>query len=105
MNSRYINTLTKNFELTKLFIQRDIAARYKGSQLGQAWTIINPLLMLSVYTLVFSQIFQAKWGAGADTSNPINFALNLYAGLIIFNVFAESATRASTLITSNQRIS
>ena len=101
MKSSYIATLTKDIELTKLFIRRDIAIRYKGSQLGRAWTVINPLLMLSVYTLVFSQIFRAKWGGSADTSNPINFALNLYAGLIIFNIFAECATRASTLITSN----
>ena len=101
MNVKFLTAFVKNFELSKIFIGREISTKYKGSQLGLTWTIVNPLIMLSVYTLVFSQIFQARWGGDADPAKPMNFALNLFAGLIVFNVFAESATRAPTLITSN----
>ncbi len=101
MHIRFLRAYCKDFELSKLFIVREIATKYKGSQLGLLWTIVNPLIMLSVYTLVFSQIFQAKWGSSADATKPMNFALNLFAGLIVFNIFSESATRAPTLITSN----
>jgi lipopolysaccharide transport system permease protein len=101
MNIKFCSAFVKDLELSKIFVGREIATKYKGSQLGLAWTIVNPLIMLSVYTVVFSQIFQARWGSDADPTKPMNFALNLFAGLIVFNVFAESTTRAPTLITSN----
>ena len=101
MRIKILNAFIKDYELSKLFIGREIAAKYKGSRLGLTWTIVNPLIMLSVYTLVFSQVFQAKWGSIADATKPMNFSLNLFAGLIVFNIFSESATRAPTLITSN----
>ena len=101
MKTKFADAFIKDYELSRLFIGREIATKYKGSQLGLMWTVVNPLIMLSVYTLVFSQIFQAKWGSSADATNPMTFALNLFAGLIVFNIFSESATRAPTLITSN----
>ena len=67
--------------------RRDIVGRYKGSVFGIFWAMIQPLLMLSVYTFVFTQVFHARWqatGSGSDSG----FALNLLAGLIIFNVFS-----------------
>lgn len=97
----FTRTIAKNWQLTIQLILRDVAGRYKGSQLGMAWTVINPLLMLSVYTVVFSQIFKARWGSGADSQSPLTFALNLFAGLIVFSFFAECATRSCTLITAN----
>lgn len=91
----------KYHQLTNQLIKRDVAGRYRGSQLGLAWTVINPLLMLSVYTLVFSQVFKARWGAGTGPQNPLEFALNLFAGLLVFNFFAECANRSPTIITNN----
>lgn len=79
--------------------QRDITARYKGSMLGIAWLIIQPLCSLLVYTFVFSVIFKARWPGGSDSKTE--FALILFAGLMIFNFVSESITRAPTLITSN----
>lgn len=96
-----IKSIIKDWQLTSQLVLRDVAGRYRGSQLGMAWTVINPLLMLSVYTVVFSQVFRARWGTGVDSQSPLTFALNLFAGLIVFNFFAECATRATTLITSN----
>ncbi len=101
MNYNFVGYLAKNRRILKQLILRDIYGRYKGSILGILWTVINPIMMLSVYTLVFSQVFRAKWGGGSGEDSPLTFALNLFAGLIIFNIFAECATKSPTLITSN----
>lgn len=76
--------------------RRDIQTRYKGSQLGWVWAIVTPLLMLGVYTLVFKYIFRVRWpGAG---EGPVEFALQLFAGLIVFQAAAECWGRSSRLI-------
>jgi len=56
--------------------------------------------MLTIYTLVFSVVFQARWGGNTET-NKIEFALILFAGLLVFNIFSEVISRAPSLITSN----
>jgi len=55
--------------------------------------------MLTIYTFVFSVVFKAKWGAGSDSKTE--FAMILFAGLIVFNLFSETVTRAPSLILSN----
>ena len=84
-----------------MFLPREIQVRYKGSKLGFAWALINPLMMLCVYTLIFSEVFQAKWGLTSNIS-PYEYGLNIFTGLIIFNVFAESIARAPTMLLNNQ---
>lgn len=76
--------------------RREVAARYRGSMLGMIWVIVNPLAMLAVYTLVFHGIFKARWGSGSG--GGLEFALNLYAGLIVYLLFAECVGRAPRLI-------
>jgi lipopolysaccharide transport system permease protein len=56
--------------------------------------------MLAVYTFVFSQVFKARWG-GLEQAGPLGFAINLFAGLIVFNLFSECVTRAPSLILGN----
>ena len=58
---------------------------------------MTPLLMLGVYTLVFRFVFKLRWGGGGDESN-LTFALRLFAGLAVFNFFAECITRSPRLI-------
>ena len=78
------------------FLRRDILQRYKGTVLGLGWSFLTPLLMLGVYTFVFRVVFKARWGTG-DGGN-LEFALQLYTGLIIFNLAAECLGRAPQLI-------
>lgn len=89
----------RNKGLIKNLIYRDVVGRYKGSMLGIAWSLVNPILMLAVYTFVFSVIFKAKWSAGSDSETE--FALVLFAGLLVFNLFSECVTRSPSLILSN----
>lgn len=87
------------FQLIWILAKRDIAARYQGSYLGLIWAFINPLFMLSVYTFVFGFIFKARWSI--ESNSKAEFALILFAGLIMFNGFAECINRAPTLMQAN----
>lgn len=79
--------------------KRDIIGRYKGSLFGILWSFFNPVFMLMVYTFVFSFIFKARWSIGS--SSKTEFALVLFSGLIVFNLFSECAIKAPGLILSN----
>lgn len=92
-------TLWRNHTLVSMLIRRDMLARYRGSLLGVLWTLLTPLFMLSIYTFVFSVVLNARWGN--EDGGQSEFALILFAGLIIFNFFAECFTIAPTLIHTN----
>jgi len=79
-------------------VKRDFIGRYKGSMLGVVWSLFNPLLLLVIYTVVFSVAFKAKWGAGEESK--VTFAIVLFSGMIIHSFFAECLNRAPSLITS-----
>jgi len=59
---------------------------------------VQPLFLLSVYTLAFGVILKARWGGVGNTAE---YALMLFAGLIVFNMFSECLSKSSTLITDN----
>lgn len=91
--------LWRNRSLIKASVQREVLGRYRGSIMGLLWSFLNPLFMLAIYTFVFSVVFKARWGTGSDSKTE--FALVLFAGLIILNLFNECITRAPSLIISN----
>jgi len=89
----------RNRQLIIQLTKRDVLGRYRGSVMGLAWSIFNPLVMLTVYTFVFSVVFKARWGAGGG--GKVDFAITLFAGLIVYGLFAECINRAPSLIVSN----
>ena len=93
-------SLWRNRQLIWQMTRREIATRYRGSVIGLAWSFINPLLMLLVYTFVFSVVFKARWGTGQNESKA-NFALILFAGMIVFSIFSEVINRSPAQIVSN----
>jgi lipopolysaccharide transport system permease protein len=80
-------------------IKRDVVGRYRGSIMGIAWSFFNPLLMLVIYTFVFSVVFKARWGTGGDSK--ADFAVLLFVGMIVHGLFAECVNRAPTLVPAN----
>lgn len=100
MKFRFPLALWKHRELWWRLTEREILGRYRGSLLGIGWSFINPLAMLAVYTFVFSQVFKARWG-GLEQAGPLGFAVNLFAGLIVFNLFSECVSRAPGLVLAN----
>lgn len=87
-------------DLVVRMARRDVTGRYKGSFLGLAWTFFNPVIMLLVYTFVFTVVFKAKWGVEHEAGQA-HFALQLFAGLIVHGLMAEVLTRSPSLILAN----
>ncbi|BEL74798.1 MULTISPECIES: ABC transporter permease [Serratia] len=96
---RCLHTLTTNKNLVISLSKRDIGSKYKGSFIGLLWSFINPVLMMVIYTFVFSVVFKIRWGAGVDSKGE--FALALFIGLIFFGLFSECINRAPSLIVNN----
>ncbi|MBF6617639.1 MAG: ABC transporter permease [Candidimonas sp.] len=94
-----VASLWRNRSLIYALARREVVGRYRGSVMGILWSFFNPVLMLIVYTFVFSEVFQARWGAGGGSKTE--FALILFSGLIVFNLFAECFNRAPSLILAN----
>lgn len=95
-----VASVWRNRSLIKASIKREVLGRYRGSLMGILWSFLNPLFMLIVYTFFFSVIFKARWNTGSDSKTE--FALVLFSGLIVFNLFAECINRAPGLIVGNQ---
>lgn len=93
-------SLTKNRQLIYQMTRREVIGRYKGSFVGIAWSFFNPLLMLVIYTFVFSVVFKSRWGNTASESKT-EFALILFAGMIVLGLFSEAVARSSGLILNN----
>ncbi len=85
--------------LIRQLVEREIVGRYRGSWLGMLWSLLNPLIMLAIYTFVFSVVFRAHWAHEGTTTGQ--FAILLFAGLITFSFFAEAVNRAPMLILGN----
>ncbi len=95
-----VASLWRNRDLLKASITREVLGRYRGSFLGIFWSFFNPLFMLAVYTFVFGVVFKSRWGAGSGSR--AEFALVLFAGMIVFSLFSECISRAPHLIVGNQ---
>ena len=93
------NSFWQNRGLIFSLVRRDVVGRYRGSVLGILWSFFNPVFMLAVYTFVFSVVFQARWDTGSGSRSE--FALVLFAGLMLFNLFSECIARAPSLILQN----
>jgi lipopolysaccharide transport system permease protein len=89
----------RNRSLIKALVTREVVGRYRGSVFGILWSFFNPVFMLLVYTFVFSVVFKSRWNTGSDSRTE--FALVLFAGLLVFNLFAECVSRAPGLILAN----
>jgi len=76
--------------LIQSLVARDLKARYRGSALGFLWTFVNPLLLLSIYSFVFSTILPA---AKDQTTTP--FPVFLFCGLLPWTWFSTSLTESA----------
>lgn len=91
-------TLWRHRNLVLELTKREFSGRYRGSFGGIFWSFAQPLFLLTVYTVAFGVILKSRWGATGSTAD---YALMLFAGLIVFNAFSEVLSRSSTLVTGN----
>lgn len=83
-------------ELIRAVVRRELAVRFRGSILGWLWAIFGPLVMLSAYTVIFSNavgVPNSAKGGGVGA-----YALSIFGGLIVFNLFSELAYRSPGLL-------
>ena len=94
-----ISSLLDHRQLIRAMVKREVLGRYRGSVMGILWSFLHPVLMLAVYTFVFSVVFKARWSGGNESKTE--FAVVLFAGMIVFSLFAECINRAPMMIIAN----
>ena len=87
--------LVRYRELFGNLFRRDLQAKYRGSVLGVAWTLANPVLLMAIYLLVFSVLWDARF-ASVD-----HYALFLLVGLALWTFFATSLQSATRSLLDN----
>jgi len=95
-----LKSIKKNKDLIWQMTKREIIGQYKGSIMGITWSFFKPMLLLSVYTFVFSFVFKSRWGVNVEESKA-QFATVLFVGLIIHGLFAQIASAAPDIIVNN----
>jgi len=89
-----VRAIVGHRHLLGLLVRRDIKARYKDSVLGLLWTLINPIVQLTVYYVVMGQFL------GAARGIP-DFAIYIFSGLTIYALFSEALTGSTGSIVAN----
>lgn len=84
--------------LLKTLVQRDLAARYQGSVLGNLWPLLNQLSQLLIYTYVFSIILKVRLPATNLPENSFTFGLWLFAGLVPWIAFTSGFMQAANVV-------
>lgn len=95
-----LQTLRDHWDLIIQMVSREIIGRYKGSFIGVLWLFLHPIMMLFVYTFVFSVVFQARWVDSVPESKT-QFAFIMFVGMLIHGLFADVVNKAPNLILSN----
>lgn len=95
-----VRSLLRHRSLIWQMTVREVVGRYRGSVMGLAWSFFNPLLMLLVYTFVFTTVFNARWPQ-ANSLSKANFAIVLFVGMIVYSIFSDNVNRAPSLILAN----
>jgi len=82
-------------------VRREYQVRYRGTMLGIAWTVLQPLAMILVYTVVFSQVMKTKlYGIESDFA----YSIHLCAGVITWGLFAEIIQRSQSVFIDNANL-
>jgi len=84
--------------LIRAMVRRELSNRYKGSVMGLAWSIITPAVMIVIFTLIFSGIFNARFGG---EGGHVGFAVYLFCGLLPWIAFSEGIQRATSVLNEN----
>ncbi|MDE2606458.1 MAG: ABC transporter permease [Burkholderiales bacterium] len=82
-------------------VRREFQLRYRNSLLGAAWTVLNPLAMILVYTVVFSQVMRARL---PGTNSTFAYSIYLCAGVLTWGLFSEITIRAQGVFLDNANL-
>ena len=94
MVKNVLNNFKRYSFLMSQLISRDFKVKYKRSVLGVLWSVLQPILMMTVMAIVFSQMFKFK-------VDGINYLVYLMTGIVMFNYFSEATSNAMTSVVFN----
>jgi lipopolysaccharide transport system permease protein len=97
----FVGSLSRHWDLLWQMTLTDLRGRYIGSSLGLFWTVIHPLVMILIYTVVFSQVMGARL---AGSSDPYAYGLYLCSALLPWIGFQEVVLRCTTLFPDNANL-
>lgn len=92
-------TWCRRWDLALALTRRDVLIKYRGSLLGFLWSFLTPLVLLAIYTLVFGLVFRMAWPEGQG--GMAEFAVMVFCGLIPFNFYNETLSKASGVIVAS----
>lgn len=91
----------QDIDTLKILVVRDLKIRYVGSVLGIFWSVLNPLVLITMYTVIFSMIMKVKIG---DTETPVSFGILVFSGMLPWLAIQDSMFRGSVCLTENARL-
>jgi lipopolysaccharide transport system permease protein len=94
-------TVWQHRDITVRMIRREISSRYLGSMLGATWSILQPLILLCVFTFAFNVVFRSRWVSPSAAGEETSFAVAMFIGYILFNLFSEPVSRAPALVVNH----
>lgn len=83
-------------------VQREFQSKYRNSLLGATWTVLNPLAMIIVYTVIFTKVMHSRLPSGID--NQFAYSIYLCAGVLSWGLFAEIVSRAQNTFLENANL-
>jgi lipopolysaccharide transport system permease protein len=92
--ARAARNFLRHRDLLWQMVSTDLRGRYVGSTLGIFWSVIHPLMLISIYTLIFSHVMQTRL---AGASGPYDYSVYLCAGLLPWVAFQEILTRCTSV--------
>ncbi|HVU16372.1 MAG TPA: ABC transporter permease [Candidatus Didemnitutus sp.] len=96
----FASDLIRHRSLLWQFTLRNVEIRHKGSHLGLVWSVLNPVLMLGCYVVVFGFIFGGKFGV-LPNETKVDYALGIFFGLSLFQLVAEVLGVSPAIIVTN----
>jgi len=91
---------SRSIYLWRTLVAQELSSRYRGTFLGAVWQFLAPLFLLGIYGFVFGIVFRARW-PGLEEGGGLLFALNLFLGLLVHGVLAETLGQAPTVMQRN----
>ena len=88
----------RNRLLIRRLVNRELAAKWRGTMLGIVWSLATPLLTFAVYSFAFGEIFRGRWSGDLAGGN---YSLILFSGVVTFSIFSETINRAPGLVLEN----
>lgn len=88
--------LWRNRFLIVEMTRREVHRRYRGSVFGLLWYVFTPLILIAIYTVVFREIFGARWTTNSESVGE--FGVFMFAGLIVFTMFSDCFGKSSGLV-------